>query len=142
MININLDELNQSLNKLDKDLKQFFEVTDQKVNSTKAEVKLNLDELNQGLNKLDKDLKQFFEVTDQKVNSTKAKVKTVNKINNLKQRLFELHGIAFKLRSQALELRARIEYGTYTALELDNLAMQVVELKLDIDELRREIHKL
>ena len=35
-----------------------------------------------------------------------------------------------------------MESGEYTVLELDDLAIQVVELKLDIDELRKEIVRL
>ena len=98
MININLDGLNQGLNKLDKDLKYFFKETNQRVDSAETEIRINLDELNQGLNKLDKDLKHFFKETNQKDDSAPAKARTVNKINNLKQRIFRLHGIAFTLK--------------------------------------------
>ena len=98
--------------------------------------------LDRGLNKLKGDLEQFFEVSARNINSARANVARVNEITNLKQRVFKLQGTALTLRGKALELKAKMEHETYTALELDNLAIQVVELRLDIDELRREISKL
>lgn len=141
-MNINLDELNRGLSQLDRDFKQLFQETHEKTDSVKSEVETNLDKLNQDLTKLDRDLKQFFKDNKEQSNSAKADSTTANIIKDLKQRVFELHGIAFTLKSKASELKIKIESGQDRALELDNLAIQVVELKLDIDDLRTEIHKL